>query len=342
MRTILETVNFLATSGACFIVLGLERKAVLVVLRETYGEDAERYLEKIFTMEERLPVLTPDGLSLLMAGDSGSPAPPRDEPMPGRLERITLGTIARIDRWLVPVVLATFLAFGGWQAWSGYAGWTPPGETPAEATPEAPLAEPSGEPPASSGAPPTPADETEPVLMEIVLPERSALPDLLAGAAILLLLGAGIVVARGALPSLRGEDDSPEFRRALAAWGTLVHADNPTPRALKRFQNRARFVCLRARAYGERLPEPLVVALAALEEVFPDLLGAVETDVVSALAARGGSERLRDLALDILRTTPLPLERRTIERYRFVAGGPAFRGGAGVPPEGDAQRAAAS
>jgi hypothetical protein len=88
------------------------------------------------------------------------------------------------------------------------------------------------------------------------------------------LLGIGIY--RLLLPPLRLEKDSPAFKDALAFWHPLVFVATPTPRALKRYLNRVRYLAMQDRgedasAAGAKagdakgkMPEAILVALAAM------------------------------------------------------------------------------
>ena len=89
--------------------------------------------------------------------------------------------------------------------------------------------------------------------------------------------------------------DSETFQKALTTWDLLIQHGNSTPRALKRFMNKLRFLAMRQRALrpdggtaadtadasmadGEidTIPEPALVALSAIENFNPKLLDELE------------------------------------------------------------------
>jgi hypothetical protein len=92
-------------------------------------------------------------------------------------------------------------------------------------------------------------------------------------------------------------EDSVDFRDALAIWNPVIFAANPTPRGVKRYQNRLRYLAMRARGdarppdwidrlfrrLGHRvdgtaaepplaIEEPTLVALGAIDALAPDIL----------------------------------------------------------------------
>jgi hypothetical protein len=81
-----------------------------------------------------------------------------------------------------------------------------------------------------------------------------------------------IVLAIGAWLSSRREaegitEDSSDFREALATWLPWLMARQATPRAVKRFVNKLRYIAIRLRAGAGNtagFPEPNTVALAAI------------------------------------------------------------------------------
>lgn len=92
--------------------------------------------------------------------------------------------------------------------------------------------------------------------------------------------------------------DSPEFRGALAVWNTVIFSLNPTPRGVKRYQNRLRYFAMRARGDDRKpdwvdrlcarmgahvaaetaardtvdIPEPTLVALGTIAAAAPETL----------------------------------------------------------------------
>jgi hypothetical protein len=112
--------------------------------------------------------------------------------------------------------------------------------------------------------------------------DRASLPIWLGGVLILGLLGSGAWLGRrrwlawlrerGWLKALKvslggaeRKDDSADFVAALNAWHDVIVHGDPTPRGIKRFVNRVRFLAMLEEAQKEdRIPDDMLVALAAL------------------------------------------------------------------------------
>jgi len=58
--------------------------------------------------------------------------------------------------------------------------------------------------------------------------------------------------------------DSVEFTKALAIWHPVLYEELPTPRALKRFKNRVRFMAMFSRVKGAVIRDHAIVAIAAM------------------------------------------------------------------------------
>lgn len=278
----LEAVNFLATSGDCFIIMGLDRDRVLdcvghefkevaeEVIRSAGAGDAgaklnahakrrefaEQYLEKLINIEVSVPPLEHSGAGKLLesAVDKGTKNP-RPEPT----EALAL---SGPWRWGVAGFLAVgALAFGfgkllvgDWRFGSG-------------ATQGA--GGPGGQVQASNA----------PSLPQIENPEAW----LLAAGLGLLVLFALAVAASAAGFRRRLEvigamtADSSDFTKALEIWRPLIVNKFQTPRALKRFLNRLRYLamCNRRETGGEHsqvievIDETTLVALATANLCLP-------------------------------------------------------------------------
>lgn len=230
-----------------------------------------------------MPVPTGDQARALLA-----PSVDAEEPAPGSRWRPVLHAVAR--KALPVVGLAALLALG----YGLGSRWTPPpGAPPATspAAPAAPVGSTAGSAPATRPA--EPRTTSQPARFEPGdTVRRSAwLPGLLA----LALLGLGFW--RLSVPPDLIVRDSEEFERALAVWHPLVYARRGTPRSIKRFLNRVRYLAMLQRrqgpeptpwsrlldrlrgrapepapAGGDIIPERALVALAALEHHRPEWL----------------------------------------------------------------------
>jgi len=89
--------------------------------------------------------------------------------------------------------------------------------------------------------------------------------------------------------------DSPAFLKALDIWQPWIQARQETPRAIKRYLNRVRFIALRLRG---RFPEAGTVALSAIYYLHPDWLRNTERYEM-VLGGKLGSFMVDDLQLDV-------------------------------------------
>jgi hypothetical protein len=104
----------------------------------------------------------------------------------------------------------------------------------------------------------------------------------------------GLLLAAGAWLAFREEQggvvkDSPEFVNALKIWMPLITAKQNTPRSIKRFLNKVRYLAMRQRPQGEVkrtgvatqtngapgedgkvIPESILVALSAVQQAYPE------------------------------------------------------------------------
>ncbi|MBT5458260.1 MAG: hypothetical protein HOK82_16775, partial [Rhodospirillaceae bacterium] len=101
--------------------------------------------------------------------------------------------------------------------------------------------------------------------------------------------------------------DSPEFDHALQIWTPLVFSRDGTPRAIKRYLNRVRYFAMRQKSATETGSEAKLVALAALHHFDASLLedGSVarSTSVEGFLSDLAGGNAGADAAIDFKRNT---------------------------------------
>lgn len=151
---VLESINFLVSSGDCYIVLGMAREWVEICValgfkelaeetsaaedpeghRDHRREFARKYLQKLVNIEVPLPRLDAgDSLRLLPRGAE-------EEALPSLLEQGWRGFSAWIHGWRNALVLAGLAAFGlavGWGLKPRFAGWIEANTLPVAATPPA-------------------------------------------------------------------------------------------------------------------------------------------------------------------------------------------------------------
>ena len=159
MMTVLESVNFLATSGECFIVLAMEKEAVLDCLSQqvTWREElkghepekarrrrefAELWLEKLIQINVRVPDLNAEEARDLI-GERGQPEKGASQ----RPIRSHLRSVAQAARqYSLPaasIVLSAFIIWGAWKWGAHLKSLSPPApdKKPAETGPPAWLGE---------------------------------------------------------------------------------------------------------------------------------------------------------------------------------------------------------
>lgn len=290
VREVLELVNYLASVGQCFIVMGMAMEHVACCI-EAKTDDQDRheyalqYLKKLVNIEVPVPALDPERSREMLARQVGTTTPP---PLPSPWRRWSGGGLA------LAAVLA--LSWGLPQAWE---------QLQPEAVPKAFVVAETAPATAAGPSPQAallPEVDAGPVGLEAAL--RSGPNWLLAfppGAALFGLAAwfgrrrwLPWLSDRGWLPALRralGQaargDDRPEFGAALLDWHQVILLGDPTPRGVKRFVNRVRFLAMmeQSQAAAERIPDAQLVGLAALHHARLPLDGGNNDHARAAMAS---------------------------------------------------------
>lgn len=296
----LEAVNFLVSSGECFVVIGMARERVepCVALsfkdvaaempdggqhlpaatptrqeeraRQKRLEYARQYLDKLINIEVPVPVPTPEqSRDILLANARRAEEPDEMEKAASRLLGSGAGALAR-DYWrLLQWWVALVLLLSGCYALASFLARPVP-LTDAPARPSAqpsptftptPTQTPQPTPTASPSrtATPTPSPAASPTPNP-----REGLPALTPGKRSVMLAAVPLALAVLAVfwvglwvltrrPGLVVKD-SPDFVEALTIWHPLVFARSSTPRSVKRFMNRVRYLAMRQRPQADRPP----------------------------------------------------------------------------------------
>lgn len=308
MMTVLETVNFLTTSGKCVIVLGVDDEAVKdclgkqldwrisleadgkVLSREKRHDFAARWLEKLVQVSVSVPTITNENVHALIGAvakeetDSDTPAttsgkktkPVRRSMTPWLKAAAVTALFAGIHA-LVPKLAPEAKA-----ATSSSADVTQGGASGGPAVTALSTSNPSASvigKSAASGK--STADSKDSGAEEGRLPELSpgkvSWPWWLA---IVLPASLGFVVffwrlIRSQLhPPVR---DSPAVLKAIDEWVKPLQSSLTTPRAMKGFVNKVRFYEMMSRRQGKDIPEIDIapedlVAFGALSYCAPDWL----------------------------------------------------------------------
>jgi photosystem II stability/assembly factor-like uncharacterized protein len=280
---VMEAVNLLTSSGTCIVIFGMATERVQAALglafeaiakelvdldKPTDADDnaaqrykrrayARDYLEKLINIEVTVPRREdiPPHVLLLQRRSMSEQL----------LTRTTRRLVAAWPMYVVAAAIAAGLGIGRW--------FQPPAlpapPAVATATNPAPTAPPSPSATPTPSAALTSRGQESPsaarVAADIVVPGDD--PTL---SPVYLVAGIGVLVAALVLfgwPHLRAAwrtvTDSEEFETALRIWSPVIAARRNTPRAIKRFGNRIRYLAMLQQ--GETLDRPAWVD--ALEQL---------------------------------------------------------------------------
>lgn len=268
---VLEAVNFLVSSGDCFVVLGMARERVVRCVglsfkdvasellvtearedekemdrddlaRKRRLEFARQYLEKLINIEVPVPTPTDQQARRLFQANVTQEERPEDR-------RQRRWRRARTVAWkTLPAAVLVGLSVLG--LWLGSSWPSPPKEDlalgkalieEAVAFINAPTETAPG--PSASKIPTGPAEMEAGQEASLPVPAVLVLTAMLVGLGIWRLsIPPGVVIR-----------DSAEFEEALATWHPLIFSTRKTPRSIKRFLNRVRYLAMLQRSQS---PEP--------------------------------------------------------------------------------------
>jgi len=261
LMAVLESINFLTTAGPCFILLGMDQPKIVEIVAQQFGneetkkaggdtERARQYLKKLINLTVPVPEVNESNSVDLSAGPDPtiaavSPWPKR---IRGALRTIpdactpALGLIATI--WLLAAMLPPMSAQDK-QSSPATTQQSPAAPTPAaDGAGQAPTPAPSRD---STAVPPI---KIPAVTAERLVRQTQIQPYLGVGLAVLIIV---MLIARR-ITTIREDkvEDSENFRTALAIWHPAAFAADPTPRGVKRHQNRLRLQAMRLRPMVEK------------------------------------------------------------------------------------------
>lgn len=295
---IMEVINFLSVSGRCYIVLGMADTWVKTCIAlgfkelaaETHGDQenggcqklaqqnrihfAEQYLEKLINIEVPVPTLQQSDLQALLM-------PPSDENAVLRQKKVGFKCWVSNSHQLLFAILAVILGgFLGSQLTQPDHFLNGLGISGQELTASILDLE---EELQRSGADWEAVDRELPKKMqapdalEMTVGLQDGIPSEEWFNPIRHLKSAVIWLGVVLLPALWGiwvrspiriEQDSQDFKRALAIWQPWIQWQYQTPRSVKRFLNRVRYLAMRSRE-GEGLHEADLVALSCIAALEP-------------------------------------------------------------------------
>ncbi len=257
---ILESVNFLTSAGNCFVVMGLAKAQVEASVGLSFkdvaeeledGEDArkkrsdyaQQYLRKLINLEVKVPTATPEQQRVLLTGES------KGDLKQSKSYAERLAAFGRRNRPVAWVIATILLACAGlWFGLTLRIGSPPIQQTQiVEPAPTINKVEP---PPAGPRTTVTEPDSTpkpitlEPAVFVPGVPETRRLVWLPVVPGLVLLGFAVWVLTRRPNEIIH---DSRDFTDALEIWQQVIGRQYRTPREIKRFLNRVRYIAMRWR-----------------------------------------------------------------------------------------------
>jgi hypothetical protein len=289
----LESINFLTTAGPCFILLGMDEPKVVEIVAKLYGDNevrARQYLKKLVNLTVPVPEVNETNSLDLSAGADPTLAP--ESRWPKRIR----SALRNIPDFSVPALGLIALIWVAASTMPGLLASRPSSDasqqdalksgTPADSATSAPENRPAGVPAV-----------VPPVKIPSVTPEQLARPSPIEpffGLALGLIVVGLIIVRRITAVHEDKVEDSRDFRLALAIWHPAAFAADPTPRGVKRHQNRLRLQAMRLRPLHEKpdlidrwfgnnaepkesdpgkpdITEPMLVALGGIGALFEEI-----------------------------------------------------------------------
>ncbi len=347
VREVLELVNYLVSVGRCFVVLGMAMEHVACCIEpkcKTQQSDgyAMQYLKKLVNIEVPVPKAALSGIRAMLEGQAKTgERPPDSEPA------------RRWATWALSFALLAALTWGmqrTWTQWTAVQAKT--FQTAAPAAPTPPVSRDTADTTRPASATPTQIEPEPPTAVKgpvgLLPPPQTtrvgwtvvlSLLALAALAAALLwptrarwlnwLHRHGILRAiRIGLGGVERKRDTPAFIAALEGWHAVIVAGDPTPRGIKRFVNRVRFLAMMEQALeSDQIPEGVLVGLAALHHAkieLPEDIAAVSEAAEwrssqSDALEPAENQALNDAIQAAIETTPdWPPTPQHIERFRHM------------------------
>jgi hypothetical protein len=296
----LEATNYLVSSGNCFVILGMDynivRNSVAVgydsltkKIAEDHGEEgkaafANEYLEKLINIQLEVPELETTQMLDLALPDTHTEEPSTSELLTQRFRQYWMQYWRLI--FLAGVVVAGFQLGNYLHGVAESEKNVPPTQTSQQSASPAEIPSPgeNRQVPAIEGDQPDPGRA----------PAGNVISPAVTDSTVdYIYLPLAVIVLVGIWVMMRGRDDiqydSNTFERALGIWLPLASRRRETPRAVKRFVNRTRYLAMRLR--DERAisktradDEATIVALSAILQINPDAIDLPADEVLTGIA----------------------------------------------------------
>ena len=304
----LEAINFLVSAGPCYIVMGIAPEQVMycvglgfkeiaaeraeapgdgqdpeIQARDARRDFARNYLEKLVNIEVPIPKLTDEGAGRLVepVSSSGNPL---------EIRRAFWHFVGRLAAFAGVLAILGAGIYVGTGMYRNVTTSSDQGQRPAATPPSTtPSLEPSPTPDPNEGPTsqsPEPSGDGNGNFRPSA-EERVPWWIPLSAAGLLALAMLAVI----ALYAWRRQEDriqdSPAFTKALNIWHPLVRARTNSPRQMKRFINRVRYLAMASSVTPDRSvqqpSESLIVALAALQSINIDVAAENSVGVLTGL-----------------------------------------------------------
>lgn len=377
---ILEAINFVTSAGRCFVVLGLDENRVKAAIADSYkdmtlrldpdpsrplartaealqqqkladlNDFASHYLEKLIHLVVPVPRSRQETVELLL----GLKPPSRKQAEVPAWRTAAKTAFDMLGTVLVVGFLMSVAWLGFYLATRSFPTVAASSSIAAKAPAATDIGKPSSAPAgtAAGGATtrlvPTSAPLTSAELSDAGLTTRGVLGTVPPLAAVLTFALLLMILSFQFLPRLQIEpvvSDGPQFQEALKIWLAGITKTRDTPRAVKRFVNRLRFMAMRLRDLSAEaskgggaapLDETDLVAMAVIEDLDRDCLGATDEQLKARQGAGEAKKEEAEIILSALESFRDAFHRNPYQNKLAL---PTFRLLAGLVSEGRGETA---
>ncbi|MDT0595588.1 KAP family P-loop NTPase fold protein [Glaciecola petra] len=326
---VMETINYLVSSGNCFIVIAMERdpveKAIESYYKSTYSEldanklkiKARRYLEKIINIEIPVPNANEEQFKALVKVKGF-------EAKTSKLKWIKQFVV--VGSLVVSIILGYVLA----------SAIEAPQPIPVENDTEQAVVDgkspngesPNGESPdINAPADPSKSEEQQNIVpTEVTTPleigqNRSQNRSEVIIIPLLLIVAIGMLIRTERYRQRKRivETDSEPFLVAISIWARVMGMSNKTPRSIKRFVNRTRFLAMRNAESETNIKEENLVTLAALIDIAKDKGLSDFDDIDKHLPPINNADLMHQVSVLIQKCHAISAEKRA-QLQRWIRG----------------------